>query len=398
MSTTASGSARGVGSYQAGGMTFEAWESTAAEDSAWDDFLESTPLGHFQQSSSWARIKAGEGWSCVRVTLCQGGTIQAGFQLLHKRKKFLVLGYISKGPTIVGLEENPRLGEWISEQVQRVIRERRISLVIAQAPDFDTGTTPCLQRTGFTNLGLAAMIEATLCVGVGAKQPDWAKLMRKSTQYQARKASKRGVTIRVGDERDLPLFFDLMCETCKRQNTSPNPGSLEALRRLWDNFHARDQIRVSFAEFEGEVLAAVLCLRFGNRVTLWKKGWNSKHSNLNPNVLVTFEAIEWTEKVGCVLHDFAAIDRGIAETLVAGRPLTEEQMATRHFFFLGFGGSPYLLPASQIYFRNPLLRAAYPWLRPWIARLEQWRINRARRQRPASAPKPDAEPQSGRED
>lgn len=397
-STAASGSARGVGSYQAGGMTFDAWESTAATDAAWDDFLESTPLGHFQQSTSWARVKAAEGWRCVRVTLRQGGRIQAGFQLLYKRKKFLVLGYISKGPTILGLAENPKLGEWICDQVQRVVREYRISVVISQAPDFDQGTTAGLQLVGFTELGLAAIISATLCVPVGSREPEWRSKVKKTASYEARRASKSGVTIREGTEADLPIFFELMCQTCRRQNTSPNPASLEALRHLWQGFRDRDQIHLLMAELGGQPLAASLCLRFGPRVTLWKKGWNSAHPELNPNVLLTLKGIEWTERAGCDLHDFVATDLGIARSLLANQPLTEEQRASRHYFFLRFGGTPFVLPPSLIYFRNPLLRFGYPWLRPWIARLERWKINRARRERAIAVPKPGAQPQSGRED
>lgn len=374
-------SGRQVGSYQLGSLSWEAWESISLEHDAWDKFLENTALGHFQQSTGWARVKAAEGWSCVRVLLCHGDAIHAGFQLLYARKQFLILGYVSKGPVIVGLAENPSLGEWISEEVQRVMREYRVSAVIAQAPDFDHGTSGCLQSAGFTELGLSAIISATFCMPVGCREPEWRTKIKKSARYEARRASKSGVVIRHGTDADLPLFFDLMCQTCRRQDTSPNPSSLEALSALWRSFRDRDQAHLLIAELEGRPLAASLCLKFGNRMTLWKKGWNSMHSELNPNVLLTMEGLEWTERSGCDLHDVVATDPEMARSLLAGVPLTDEQRASRHYFFLRFGGTPYLLPPALIRFRNPFLRVAYPWLRPWLAGLERWKMDRSKRQK-----------------
>ena len=100
---------------------------------------------------------------------------------------------------------------------------------------------------------------------------------RKSTEEYVRVANHNGVTIREGTEEDIGLFFNLMVDTCKRQGVKPNPPTEKALRQLWLTFSRRNCLRVTFAEYNHEVLAGSLNIIFGKKVNLWKKGWNFKH-------------------------------------------------------------------------------------------------------------------------
>ncbi|MBI1842289.1 MAG: GNAT family N-acetyltransferase, partial [Verrucomicrobia bacterium] len=350
---------------------------------AWDVFLESTPLGHFQQSSAWARVKAEDGWETLRVLVREedGGAIRAGFQILKKRTRVGGVAYISKGPVIPAGPLEEELRAFVTEQVVSCVRDHGIAALIAQPPDDDVATTPSLSRLGFSALGLSMVIESTLVVDLAKKDPEWRKDLRKTTANQVRKAVKKGVTVRVATAADLPVFFDLMSETCRRQNTSPSPASLSAVERLWAAFHDRGMLRISFAEFESQPLATVLLLKFGERVTLWKKGWNSKLPNHHPNDLVNHEAMEWSERVGARFFDFAAMDPDITRSVLANEPLRPDQMATRYFFLMGFGGSPRMLPPAQIYLRNPILRRMFPVVRPALVAFERWKDRRAQRRK-----------------
>jgi hypothetical protein len=49
----------------------------------------------------------------------------------------------------------------------------------------------------------------------------------------------------------------------------------------------------------------------------------------------------------------------MAETLLAGKPLTEAHKQSRDMFNLCFGGRPQLLAQPQIFIPNPLVRAGY---------------------------------------
>ncbi len=172
-------------------------------------------------------------------------------------------------------------------------------------------------------------------------------------------AQKRGTTVREGGEPDLGTFFHLMVDTCRRQQTPPNPATVASVRQIWASFHPRGRFRLTLAEYEGEAVAGALCLCFGNRMTIWKKGWSGRHHERKPNHLIMFEALTWAHRRGYQLLDCVGMSREIAETVLGNRPLSEDQKRDRASFFLGFGGRPVLLPDARIYVRNPLARISY---------------------------------------
>lgn len=375
------------------GRRIEALVSNRTPHPEWDAWLESTELGHFQQSSAWAAVKGEEGWETCRVVFRENSRICAGFQVLVRRTRFGKVAYLSKGPVITEVEKQGRLGTFVTGQLIAMAQQHRWLALIAQAPDFGHPIEEHLSQGGFSPLGLSSIISATHCVEVDRPGVDWRKGMRKTTQSQVRMAVRRGVTIRVGGEEDLPVFFDLMLKTCERQGTSPNPSRIESLHSLWKHFSAMDRIRVTLGEHEGKVLAAALCLRFGKRVTLWKKGWNSQGYNLHPNDLVFYESIEWTQSIGCQWMDFVGMDPEIARSNIANKPLTPEQSASRYVFLMRFGGVSQLLPPAQIYFRNPILRFLYPKITPlllWWERKKRERKERSRKAPPSTAPQSDS--------
>ena len=79
------------------------WLSEADDDPVWDAFLLGTPLGQFQQSSAWARVKRLEGWRATRFMVTAGERIVTGFQILWKTRFGLRFGYVSKGPVVMAV-------------------------------------------------------------------------------------------------------------------------------------------------------------------------------------------------------------------------------------------------------------------------------------------------------
>jgi len=213
------------------------------------------------------------------------------------------------------------------------------------------------------------VISSTSMVDLTRSNGEWESDIGRSKKLQIHQAIRRGVKIREGGDGDIPKFFDLMSATCARQRVRPNPASVEALRELVQAFKPQGEARLSFADCDEETVACQLDLRFGRRVTVWKKGWSGTKANLHPNALLTYESLRWAQRMGCEYLDFVGMNRSLAESLLAQQPLTEEQKMKRDIFNLEFGAKPRLLPPALIYWRNPLLRAAYSraiaW--PWAA-------------------------------
>lgn len=331
--------------------------SSGLIDDEWDHFLKASPHGHFQQASIWADAKSIDGWRPVRTVVSKDGRAVGGFQILTRRTRFGSIGYVSKGPTVQDEEEN--LAHRVADLLVLTVKSIKLRALIIQTPDRSRLSALLARDYGFLPDHLTSVNSATLVVPLEGGMDQVKSRMRRTTVLELKRAIKRGMTIREGNAADLGLFFKLMISTCERQQTQPSPGSEEALRRIWTVFQDRAQVRLSFAEYQGEPVAACICLGFGDRLTFWKKGWSGTHREKHPNQLVMFEAIEWSQKQGYKLFDCAGMNRHTAEALLKGEELSEDQKKARDFFILGYGGIPVLLPESQAYISSPLLRLAY---------------------------------------
>ncbi len=348
-----------LGPFEAG-LSVGAMSSTVSRsfvDDQWDSFLQTTPLGQFQQSSAWARVKSQDGWSPLRVTFTLGSQMVGGFQILSRKSKIGRIGYISKGPVL--LPSFSDAAPLVLESLSKSVRQTGISVLIVHAPDESLDFPSLLQHAPFQRNRLQRINQATLRVRVSKGIAGIEKGMSKYTRKKVRHARRQGVAVRECAENDLPVFFDLMRATCQRQGVHPNPSSLEGVRAIWNAFSPTKQIRLTIAETQGEPVAALLALKFGQIVTLWKKGWSGEHSNLHPNEVLAGEALDWASLQGFEYCDFAGLDTQIAATLIKGEPLSEAQMKSRDFFNIGFGGEPKLLPEPRVLIPNPLLRKLY---------------------------------------
>jgi len=81
-------------------------EELRRDDAAWDAFVSGSPFGFHTQLSPWARVKAANGWSAVRV-VADGGSGPIGAQVLVRRvgPGPFALGYAPRGPVATTWDE-----------------------------------------------------------------------------------------------------------------------------------------------------------------------------------------------------------------------------------------------------------------------------------------------------
>jgi len=341
--------------------------SAGLADPAWDDFLRGVAVGQFQQSSLWSQSKRSEGWQCLRVIMELEEAIVGGFQVLWKTTRLGRVGYISKGPALApGLAE---LETFALDLLIELARSGRLAVIVAQPPDHCPSMVDAMQSRGFAANRITKVIDATLWADLSGPPGEWEANLRGGRRTEIRKGLRSGTTIYEGGEADIPLFFELMKSSCDRQGVRPTPPTLEAVSQLALAFRKEGESRLAFAVCQGEAVAAVLDLRFGNRFTTWKKGWNGRHGKQHPNAILTHDSMRKAHQLGCACFDFAGVERPFAEALLAQQPLSEAQQNHYDFYKLGFGAQPRLLPPAMIYCRNPLLRFVYRHIaaRPWLA-------------------------------
>lgn len=334
--------------------------SKTMEDDPWDAFLTVSPRGQFQQSPAWAQSKAGLGWHPWRVILVKDGAPRGGFQLLYRRSGYARVGYISKGP-VVEQEDEPTWDTLLG-CLKASMRRLWLGAVIVQPPDASVVEEAWLAKHRVVPERGMGIIDATLWFDLAGKPEDIMARMPGYNRTFVRQAVRRGVTVREGGMADLPKFYDLMLTTCQRQGTQPSPATLAELTCIWRAFDRHRRIRLTLAECQGDTLAALIAFGYGKRVTLWKKGWTSDDGNRRPNHLLYHETLEWAQAAGYSFCDFYSVRRDIAERLLRGEELLEEQARSRDRFHLGFGAKPVLLPQAWVCCAAWPFRVAYQWL------------------------------------
>jgi hypothetical protein len=341
------------------------WRNDAA-DPEWDTFLETAPGGEFLQTSRWGQAKQSEGWQVNRALLKQRDSILAGFQILSRPSKTGRIGYLSRGPVFASAA--PELRFAIAKEVQMAARRLRLRILIVQGSQIDATLESAWHLLGFLPNRLHQIITATwlfpmanpkrtpaIANSNGTGCTPW----RKSRAANLRQAIRRGVTVREGNEEDLATFFDLMVESCRRQQTSPNPATLESLRAFWKAFRAARRARVTFAMHEGCAISGLMSLAHGPKAYIWKKGSRGDALPLHPMECLYHDAFSWAQAQGFAVVDSCGISRRIAEVILQRNPLTNDIKSSRDYYNMGFGGHAELLPEASVWIPNPILRAIY---------------------------------------
>ncbi len=341
-----------------------AWMSDEAEDHAWDGFLQGNSAGQFHQSSIWARAKASEGWGCIRVLIGGEGRLRGGFQVLWRSSRFGRIGYVSKGPVLEALEtraDAELLQQYAIGLLKNVARKQKLRAVIVQPPDLCDEMSASLRDAGLLPGTRMGVNDATWIVDVSDGFEAVERRMDRAFRKCLARAERGNLRVRDGGREDLAAFYELMLASCRRQNTEPNPSELRHLLALWDAAHPRGAIRLHVVEGDAGPVAGQLDVVFGKTVTFWKKGWSGEERKLSPNDVCMYEGIRWASREGYARVDYASFERKMAEAMLAGQTLTEEQTQSRYVNFFRTGGRPMLLPKAQVWVGNRVLRMGYRW-------------------------------------
>lgn len=337
------------------GSHIKSYLSNKLNDLEWDDFVESTPGGSHEQISQWAQVKLLSGWKPIRVVLKDERQIVGGFQLLWSAKKYIGrIGYISRGPVFAN--ENSHLLDYILKQLKLVVKRHRIKAVIVHPL---TNIHDALRKKSFLPNILHNIIEATTQLNLTATEEELLKGMRTNRRRNIKKAMSCEANFREGTTSELKTFFNLMLETCNRQNVSPNPSKLEILQTMWELYYTKGYLKLFFLEFQNTIVSGGLAITFGAFFIMWKVGWSGQFANIRPNDAFEWFAIKWAKNNGYKWYDFFGIDRDSALKIVNKQPLSQQIKCSPTFFKMGFGGEIIDLPKAQLYVPNFILRNVY---------------------------------------
>jgi lipid II:glycine glycyltransferase (peptidoglycan interpeptide bridge formation enzyme) len=324
----------------------------AERNERWDQFVHRVARGHHVQSSRWAQVKAIAGWRALRLVASRQGTIVGGYQLQIRSIPVVGrIGYVAKGP--VAEEDDVELVDTLLDEVDRVAAEMRLAYVKVQPANSGTAVVDRLVQRGFATSTLAAAPVATVRVDLRSPVDEIFGRLRAGTRSNVRKASRKGVTVH-DDSRGVARLYPLIAATAARQRFTPYP--LRYYETLWDVFRDGGFARVLIAERADEAIAGLLLVCFGDSVIYKIGGWSGERSNVHPNELLHWTAIESSCGHGFDYYDLEGIDAAVARAVASGVPVDDVGATGTTRFKLGFGGDLATFPPAYDRGYRPLGR------------------------------------------
>lgn len=121
------------------------------------------------------------------------------------------------------------------------------------------------------------------------------------TRYNIRLAGRKGVTVSYASTPDdVRDFFEVHKIMAERQGISHRDEAY--FQRMAQAYG--DDLRVYRAEFDGQLLAAAMCISYGHTTWYAYGGSSNEHRNLMPNYLMQWEMIRWALERGTTYYDF----------------------------------------------------------------------------------------------
>ncbi|NPV90749.1 MAG: peptidoglycan bridge formation glycyltransferase FemA/FemB family protein [Firmicutes bacterium] len=309
-------------------------EIDALERERYNDYVSKAPKGHILQSYEWGEVKATTGWEPIRLVVEDSGEIVAALSILKRRLPGLsyCIFYAPRGP--VGDIRNRELMRFLFESTREVARKHK-GIFLKIDPDVPVENERF--KEFLLSLGFRSARSDEGFEGVQPRfvfrmdiHPSIKELfdnLAGKTRYNLRLAEKRGVVLRVATKADLPVFYEVLLETAKRDRFLVRNYSY--FETMWDRLVEKGLGRIFLADYQGKVIAGTLALIFGDKVWYLYGASSNEYRNVMPNYLLQWAMISWAKENGCTLYDF----RGVPGNLTEDNPLYG-----LYRFKKGFGG------------------------------------------------------------
>ncbi|HKF85830.1 MAG TPA: peptidoglycan bridge formation glycyltransferase FemA/FemB family protein [Candidatus Limnocylindrales bacterium] len=278
------------------------------DPATWDATVEANPLGSYLQLTSWARVKAVNGWRSRRM-LDGDGDAAVGAQVLLRRPGPLPwsFAYAPRGPV---------LGTWDAAAIDRfteLARERlrgagrpshlRIDPEVERGAGRDEGgiVTAALAARGWRPSPPIQPVSTRAIDLTADEDALWGDLRKKWRQY-VNKARTGGVrVVDAGPER-LDEFYEIYRETADRAGFLIRAKS--AYQDIWRAYAPAGRARLLFAELpDGTPAATLFLVRAGTRVVEPYGGMTQAGGDSRANYLLKWEAIRSSREQGATTYD-----------------------------------------------------------------------------------------------
>lgn len=340
----------------------------------WDRWVGNSPSGHLLQSWAWGELKASFGWRPLRIAVMEGDAIVAGAQVLFRPllSRYLSTAYVPKGPVLAWRTPATAAKARLLEAVHGACRRAR-ALSLKLEPDWENQTEAhrWLQSQNFAPSAHTVQPRRTVVIDLTPSEDAILAQMKSKTRYNIRLAQRKGVSVRLGTEKDVATFFELLQVTSRRAEFGIHTRSYYS--QAWRLFAHQDAVALLLADYKGQALAAIMVFRLGSKAWYMYGASSDEERQRMPTYLVQWEAMRWAKARGCATYDLWGIpdidehDIGADMAEAERRGVLSAGMGGLYRFKRGFGGREVRYIGAYDYVYNRplygLLSAAWNWSR-----------------------------------
>lgn len=278
-------------------------ELNLSQSYLWDSLLQAAPTGCFMQSWTWADFKELEGYKTFRSGLFLNEELVGGciFYLYPNPSKANLL--IAPGGPILPANY-PEKGMQLLLELANAIANRgaialRIEPLWTQKPD-------CL--TGFARAPVDLLPSETLLIDLRPAESKILAAMKPKGRYNLRLSWRYGVKTEFrSDSQAIPLFYDLFWETVQRQQFFGEPYGF--FINLCQTLFPAKMAEIGLASWQGQILAAILVVYWGDRATYLYGGRSLSHPQVMATYALHWAAMQRARARGYVTYDFYGFTR-----------------------------------------------------------------------------------------
>ena len=282
------------------------------ENNKLNKFLQENKKSHFLQSLEWANVKSD--WKHEMIVIEENEEIKGTMSILL-RKVPIFNRYIMYAPRgFVCNEHDKDTLEKLTKKAEEIAKKYKVFKfrLDPDIPNDDEEFKKIAQEVGYKikknikNIDQVIQPKYVFRLNLSNKTEDeLLASFNQKTRYNIRLAIKKGVTVRTGTKEDLQTFYDIMKETGSRDNFFIRP--IEYFEKLYDSMGPNKHAKLIIAEHEGNPIAAVMPIMYGNKVWYLYGGSSNKYRNLMPNYLLQFEMMKWGIENNCDIYDFRGV-------------------------------------------------------------------------------------------
>ena len=287
---------------------------------AWRQALNGLPSPHPLQSWEWGHFKARWSWDATPLLLQvhdrpDGDESLAAAMLLKRqlpKSPFSVL-YVPKGPVLDYTDG--ALRRVALAQLEQIARLEK-AIFVKIDPDVvwswemeDERRSPTgakfvseLKERGWRFSDDQIQFRNTVELDLTRTEEDLLAAMKQKTRYNIRLAGRKGVSVRLGTDRDFDLIADMYKTTAARDGFAIRP--IDYYLDAWRTLYTAGLAQPFLAEFQGQTLAAVIIVRYGRQAIYMYGASTDVERRRMPNYLLQWEAIRWAKSQGNEVYDF----------------------------------------------------------------------------------------------